>query len=100
MTRVRLSTAAEQDVGLTAAWYDLRQPGVGTHFVQDLHRAIERVRLFPDGFPAVGRVTRRAMLVRFPYAVTYRPQDDGVVVLAVVHVKRHADRTTDPADGN
>jgi len=45
----------------------------------------------PRAFPLVRGEVRRAVLPVFPYLVYYVPEDDAVVVLRVLHGKRHPD---------
>ena len=40
-------------------------------------------------FPTVSGDVRRALLHTFPYAVYFRPSDETVVVLAVLHLRRN-----------
>jgi len=93
MTVVRLTATAEQDVEKAVAWYDRQRPGLGPFFLLDLEQAIDRIRLFPDGYPMVRPLVRRMLLARFPYAVVYRQYEPGIVVIAVLHQMTHGERT-------
>jgi plasmid stabilization system protein ParE len=43
----------------------------------------------PDAFPVVHLSLRRVLLKRFPYALYYLLEDGAVVIVAVVHGRRH-----------
>lgn len=63
---------------------------VPARFRSDFDAALERMAMFPlgappvDGFPGL----RRARVRRFPYGIFYRPGEDDLVVLRVLHGKQ------------
>jgi plasmid stabilization system protein ParE len=90
MTRpltIRPEAAAE----ITEArdWYERRRPGLGDDFVAALAKLLGTVRSNPMAFPAIYGDVHRAILSRFPYAVYYRLDAEAVIVLAVIHARRH-----------
>lgn len=98
MTPVRLSTSADRDVAVALDWYDARQPGLGTAFLNDLHRTLARIGRYPTAYARAHRTARRAPLSLFPYTVTYQASGDGVIVLAVIHSRQNPQRTLDRLD--
>jgi plasmid stabilization system protein ParE len=73
-------------------WYEEQRTGLGIVFGDALDTAIGRVRELPLAHPVVYRDLRRALVDRFPYALYYRAQSDAIVVVAVVHGRRHPNR--------
>ena len=67
------------------AWYEERQEGLGIEFREALDVAIARIARVPLAFPIQYRDLRRALVVRFPYAVFFRLVDETVVIVAIVH---------------
>lgn len=79
--RLDIRPAALADIEGEAAWYEERQPGLGSTFARTIRRAI-RIR---------SRRLRIRWLIpqRFPYRIVYRVDGDLVTVLAVIHGARH-----------
>lgn len=88
MIRIRLTASAERDVERATQWLDQQQPGLGKHFLLDLRHTLDRVGLFPNGYPTARPNVRRTLMARFPYALTYRSGDSVVLVLTVLHQKQ------------
>ena len=82
---------AESDLDHAATWYNDQQSGLGLRFLDAVDQVFERIRVKPMQFPAVSAHVRRALLNTFPYAVYFRVTDQVVVVLAVLHLRRHPD---------
>jgi len=78
---------AEADLENAARWYEEERPGLAGRFLDDVDRALERIRERPLQFPAVAGDVRRALLHTFPYAVYFRASDESVIVLAVLHLR-------------
>jgi plasmid stabilization system protein ParE len=74
------------------AWYEERREGLGATFAAAVERAIERIRERPLAYPRVRGETRRAVLRRFPYGVYFQVLEDEIVVLAIMHGRRHPRR--------
>lgn len=82
-----LSSAAE-DSAAAIEYYDAVSPGLGSGFVAELERTLQRVLLNPEAWARVSDEHRRCRLRRFPYAVIYSISDDTVLVAAVYHLHR------------
>jgi len=70
-------------------WYEDQRAGLGVVFRAALDDAIKRVRLAPFTYPIQYRDLRRTIVYRFPYGVFYRIVADTVVVVGVIHARRH-----------
>jgi plasmid stabilization system protein ParE len=79
-------------------WYEDQSPGLGAEFLRALEAVFGAIRRAPALYPVVRGRTRRALVRRFPYGVFYAerdasdPSDSEVVVLAIVHSRRHPRR--------
>jgi toxin ParE1/3/4 len=73
-------------------WYDAQRPGLGADFGQEADRTLSLLRRTPESFQRVHHEIRRVRLRRFPYAIYFRVSGDEVVVLAVMHGRRHPRR--------
>jgi plasmid stabilization system protein ParE len=85
---VRLRPEAEQDLAESAAWYEQQRSGLGREFLDEALATFSAIADIPTGFAVVHRQARRALLHRFPFAVFYVLDKDGVMVLGVLHGSR------------
>lgn len=89
---VRVRPEAELDLLFAAGWYDAHRPGLGAEFIAEMSVLLaslaSNAQLYGEVFDGVRRVIGR----RFPYAVTYLIREDEVVVLSVLHMRRHRRR--------
>ncbi len=81
MTGVLLHPAVRHDLQRAVASYNARAVGLGSAFMSDFERLIDRVVTFPLAYPETLGTYRRACLARFPYSVIY---DDKSLLLVTV----------------
>jgi len=87
--RLVLRPQAEAELLAARDWYEARRSGLGCGFCAAVDLAIMAIMERPLAYPCVHGETRRKILHRFPYAVFYRVLQDEIVVLGVVHSRRH-----------
>ena len=81
--------AAEAEHLESVAYYESRQPGLGTSYLAEFESAVENVCQAPHRYPVERRPDiRRITLQRFPYTILYREVGGVVQVLAVAHHRR------------
>jgi toxin ParE1/3/4 len=85
---VRLRPEAEVDIAEARNWYEQQRPGLGADFLNQLESLLVRMARSPRQFPKAHGELRRALVRRFPYAVYFLPEHDGIVVFAVLHQRR------------
>ncbi len=74
---------------LEACHYYLEMDGkLGRAFTRSVELAIEQILDRPEAWKAVDEDVRRHLLKRFPYGIYYTIEDDFILVVAVMHVKR------------
>lgn len=89
MIPVVFELEAAQDVLAAFAWYEEQRAGLGALFRDAMDAATLRIAQWPEVPAPQYRDLRRVFVSRFPYAIYYRVYSDSVVVVAVVHGKRH-----------
>jgi plasmid stabilization system protein ParE len=87
--RVDVRPGAAHDLADAYAWYEARQVGLGSRFLDHIQTALDRIAERPLMFPVVRRDARRAIVPKFPYSIYFRIRGDDVRILAVVHQSRH-----------
>jgi plasmid stabilization system protein ParE len=91
--RVEFRPEVETDVAEAAVWYEARQPGLGSEFVEEVIRVWDSLA----GIPLLNcrrhptRNIRWRYPDRFPYRVIYEvnESEQTVIVAAVLHAARH-----------
>jgi plasmid stabilization system protein ParE len=86
---VRLRPEAERDLAEAALWYERQREGLGNEFLDEASATFSMIAASPLLFAVVHRRTRRALMQRFPFGVFYQVDDDGALVVAVLHGSRH-----------
>ena len=92
--RVELHPEAREELRIDTFWYEERGDGLGDDFVAAVDATLQRIKQFPESFPAwpgVGRTVRlirKASVEGFPYLVAFEQHVDFALVLAVAHEKR------------
>lgn len=92
---VRILAAAEQEIAEAVDYYNGQCPGLGFEFAAEVRRILGRIRAFPNAWPALSARSRRCLTSRFPYGVVYQTRTDGILVVAVMHLKRDPRRWQD-----
>ena len=91
--RVRIESAAREELAAAVQWYEEQRPGLGGAFLDSVHDAIARILETPGialcvpGCPAA-LPARRVLVKRFPYAVVFMDSGEELRVIAVAHLKR------------
>ena len=87
---VVLRPQAIEDIRAAKQYYDREQAGLGEKLRGAFDVVFERLQTFPRSAPVVAGFpgVRRALVVRFPYAVFYTTGASGIVVLRILHTAR------------
>ena len=75
----------------SALFYELALTGLGTQFLDDVERAINRLLVYPNAGEFIDSDLRRALLHRFPFSLIYAIEADSIVIVAVAHHGRDPD---------
>ncbi len=86
---VRLLFPAEQEMFAAARFYELQVSGLGQDFLDKVELALRELVKSPERWPIVQDDTRRRLIRGFPYSLLYRIDPEEIVILAVMHQKRH-----------
>jgi len=70
------------------SWYESRSSGLGVEFAHALDASIQSARRNPLAAQTIEGDCRRVLLRRFPYSVFYRPDANGILIVAIFHHHR------------
>lgn len=87
--RLIIRPEAELDIESSALWYEEQQHGLGNRFVDGFNEVFARIIEHPLQFPQLENGIRRALLRHFPYGIYFVPESNRIVILAVLHLRRH-----------
>jgi toxin ParE1/3/4 len=90
--RLVLRPQAEAELLDARDWYEEQRPGLGGAFATEVDMVLTSIVQAPLAYPRVQGETRRALVRRFPYAIYFHATSDEIVVLGVIHGRRHPRR--------
>jgi plasmid stabilization system protein ParE len=78
---------AEIDAAVT--WYADQSPELPERILAELQGAVEKLTPFPEAFHMVADPYRRVRLSKFPYALFFRVDPTGIIIVGFFH--QHSD---------
>ena len=87
--RVDFLEPAEAEFRAAVEYYNEQSEGLGYEFAAEVKRTITRIVEYPEAWTALSTRTRRCRTNRFPYGVIYQARSDALLVVAVMHLRRH-----------
>ena len=90
--RLEAEPTVELEIEGAFDWYETEEPGLGREFLEQLRATYHRVLENPFAFQDLRLGIRRALTLKFPYAVYYTVEEDTILILTVLHCAR------DPAE--
>jgi len=95
--KVEVLEPAEAEFREAVEYYNQQAEGLGYEFAAEVRRTLSRIVRFPHAWPALSPRTRRCRTNRFPYGVVYQSRDDAILIVAVMHMRRHPSSWRDRA---
>lgn len=86
--KVLIHEIAETEMNEAADFYDLKSPGLGSVFINEIQKTIERIAELPEAAPIIRGRARKKLLSKFPYSLIYSDYQKEIRILAVAHQKR------------
>ncbi len=84
MTHV-IHPEADAEFADAIRYYTEIDPQLGIDFYREVERVIREICARPQRFRRFDPPARRALTERFPYAIIYLEQPDGILIVAVMH---------------
>ena len=84
----RFHPNAEAELLDSIQYYEEVEPGLGQDFAVEVYSAIQRAVAYPRAWGVFEGEIRRSLVRRFPYGVLYSEEDDGILIIAVMHLHR------------
>jgi len=88
MTPVAFLPPAEEEMVAAAQFYETHSRGLGADFLDEVERSVEAISSHPRTAPVVKDNIHRRLLKRFPFGILYTIEPNGIVIMAVMHLRR------------
>ena len=88
MKQVIIDSEAENELSDSVAFYERRQPGLGSDFEQAAREAVRTIQSDPERHPPQNDGTRRLVMERFPFVIHYADLPGTIWILAFAHTSR------------
>ena len=88
MIGYRFLLPAEEEMTEASLFYEAASTGLGSGFLDDVSRVIERLRQHPYLGQTVAPNLRKSHLLRFPFSLIYSVEADEILIIAVAHYGR------------
>jgi len=88
MKPVRLLREAEEELRISAQFYEEAQPGLGQALVDEVRRTREFLAAHPLAASIERGEIRVRSIARFPYRIYYRARPEEIVIIAIGHYRR------------
>jgi toxin ParE1/3/4 len=90
MISYRFLSPAEEEMTEAALFYKTASARLGTDILDDVQRAIDRLRNYPHSGESIAEESialalRRTLLHRFPFSLIYATEENAIVIIAVAH---------------
>jgi plasmid stabilization system protein ParE len=89
VTPLRFHEAAENELRKAIGYFETQRTGLGRRFLAEVRRARLHLTCFPESAPEIGPGIRKYVIRKFRFSLIYSVEDDGLLVLAVAHNRRH-----------
>ncbi|MCG6937312.1 MAG: type II toxin-antitoxin system RelE/ParE family toxin [Gammaproteobacteria bacterium] len=80
---------AENEFNKAIDYYEEMELGLGYDFAQEVYSTIIRSVKLPKAWTVLDGDIRRSLVRRFPYGVLYSEEQEGIFIIAVMHLHRN-----------
>ena len=74
-----------------AEYYDNFVVGLGDSFISEVKHTVQRIARNPKTGRKIRGHVRRMLVRRFPFGILYCIEEEDIVIIAVMHFRRHPD---------
>ncbi len=79
---------AKYELDDAAEYYDLKVPGLGLRFLEEVKHGIRRILEYPNAWALEKEDIRRYVLHKFPYKILYSNEKTYIYIIAIAHSHR------------
>ncbi len=87
--KIEFLPAAQQELAEAVEFYEKQLDGLGVLFYEEVSGALDLIRLFPEGWQLITKVSRKCCLHKFPYMILYGIVNNVIVISSIAHQHQH-----------
>jgi hypothetical protein len=84
----RFTSAALMELRQATLYYEQRENGLGTEFLNEIEATLSRILRHPNAWHPLSARTRRCRTHRFPFGLIYQIRTDEILVTSVMDLRR------------
>ena len=84
----RFTSAALTELRQATRYYEERENGLGTEFLNEIEATLSRVLKHPNAWHPLSTRTRRCRTHRFPFGLIYQIRADEILIASVMDLRR------------
>jgi len=88
MTPHRFTSAALTELTQAILYYEERENGLGTTFLNEIEATLNRILQNPMAWHSLSERTRRCRTHRFPFGLIYQIRADEILITSVMDLRR------------
>src|ERR1051326_3315532 len=88
MSGFRFTSAALTELAQAILYYEQRENGLGTAFLDEVEATLSRVLQQPTGWHPLSARTRRCRTHKFPFGLIYQIRDNELLITSVMDLRR------------
>jgi len=86
---VKFLEVAETELMEAVKYLNEQSEGLGFEFAAEIKQTINRIIQYPNAWTEISQRTRRCRTSRFPYGLIYQVREDMILIIAVMHLRKH-----------
>jgi len=95
MKQYRFTSAALIELTQATLYYEQRENGLGTAFLDEIEATLNRILRNPAAWHQLSTRTRRCRTHRFPFGLMYQIRTDEILITSVMDLRRDPARWED-----
>ena len=88
MSGFRFTSAALTELAQAILYYEQRENGLGTAFLDEVEATLSRVLQQPTAWHPLSARTRRCRTHKFPFGLIYQIRDNELLITSVMDLRR------------
>jgi len=85
---------------VAAEYYESASAGLGASFLDELEATVRRIQLNRETWRKISENHRKCRIRRFPFAIIYSLEEDDILIVAVMDLRRKPEHWKDRLRGD
>lgn len=85
---IKFHSEARNEFFEAADYYEEQVVGLGDDFIDEVEKVLDVIEQQPASGTKITKTERRFLVSRFPYGIIYSIEEDQIIVLAVMNLRR------------